>query len=391
MKVLIVGNQARSTYVFWGTLIKAMAGRGHEVVVAVPDGASLKDVQALHTLSEHGIEVLTYPLDRRSLHPLKEWKSLRVLCQLMRDERPDKVFAFTIKSIIYSAFAMRWALPRYIKDGRRKTYLKKSDFFACITGLGYGLEEGGGFGKSLMRWFSAFLYALALGRAKKVFFQNPEDEEYFLKQGIIPRSKQDICVECRGTGVNVRHFALEASYPACPTFLLMARLLESKGIQDFVLAARILKGTYAEARFQILGPAEDGVGAVPVEHVQGWHDEGSIEYLGHCQDVRPHIKEASVMVLPSWREGVPCAILEGMSMGRAAVVSDVPGCRQAVQEGYNGFLVPPKNPVALAEALERFIVAPHLVPHMGAKGRQRAEKYFDAEHVAQFLLQHMKL
>ncbi len=391
MKVLIVGNQARSTYVFWGTLIKAMAGRGHEVVVAVPDGAPLKDVQALHMLSEHGIEVLTYPLERRSLQPLKEWKSLRVLCQLMREEKPDKVFAFTIKSIIYSAFAMRWALPRYIKDGRRKIPVKKSTFFACITGLGYGFEEGADLGKKCMRGFAAFLYALALGRAEKVFFQNPEDKEYFIKKGIVPKTEQGKCFECRGTGVHIRHFAMENTYPEQPTFLLMARLLESKGIQDFVLAARMLKGAHAEARFQILGAEEHGLGAVPLEHVQGWHDEGSIEYLGHCQDVRPHIKKASVMVLPSWREGVPCAILEGMSMGRAAVVSDVPGCRQAVQDGYNGFLVPPQSPAALAEALERFIMAPHLVPHMGAKGRQRAEKYFDAEHVAQFLLQHMKL
>ncbi len=390
MKVLIIGNQARSTLTFWGTFIRTLASRGHEVLVAVPDGAPLKDVQALHALSQGGIEVLTYPLQRRSMNPWRQWQSLRVLWQLLGDERPDKVFAFTIKSIIYSAFALRF-LPKYRKDGRQKIPLKKISFYACITGLGYAFEKSHSLRRNALRLLAQALYTSALRRTQKVFFQNPEDKEYFFSQGMVAPSSQGKCVLCRGTGVNIVQFAYEPKYPAVPTFLLMARLLEAKGLQDFVLAARILKGSYPQARFQILGAPEQGGGAVPVEQVLAWQQEGSIEYLGHCQDVRPHIKQASVMVLPSWREGMPCAILEGMSMGRAAVVSDVAGCRQAVQPGKNGFLVPPQNPAALAEALERFIQAPGLIAHMGAKGRQRAEKYFDAENVARFLAGHMGL
>ncbi len=390
MKILIIGNQARSTASFWGTFISTLASAGHEVLVAVPDGAPLKDVQALHGLSEGGIEVLTYPLSRRSLNPLQECKSIRVLWQLISSERPDKIFAFTIKSIIYTAFALRF-VPRYKEDGRQKIPLKKISFYACITGLGYSFEPSQSLRRNALRLFASALYTSALRRAQKVFFQNPEDKEYFFTHNMVSESSQSKCYLCRGTGVNIRHFAQVSTYPSVPTFLLMARLLEAKGLQDFVLAARILKGTYPNSRFQILGAPEEGAGAVPVEQVLAWQEEGSIEYLGHCADVRPYIKEASVMVLPSWREGMPCAILEGMSMGRAAVVSDVAGCRQAVQQGENGFLVPPKSPAALAEAMERFLAAPQLISHMGAKGRQRVEKYFDAQKVAHFFARHMGL
>ncbi len=383
MKVCIFSNQARSTALFWGTLIKIMSSMGYEVLIMVPEGAPLKDVQDLHDLGA-GIEVLTYPLERRGVRIFQEMRTLRVLYQLLRDEQPQKLFITTIKPIIYGGLLLRFIL------GKGKKGFKPAAF-ACITGLGYVYEEENSAWKKFFRQGISFLFSLALQPMKKIFFQNAEDMDYFVSQGIISYAQKEKCVLTQGTGVNIRQFPFKPSYPSTPTFLLMARLLESKGIHDFVVAARILKGTYPEARFQVLGPEEEGVGAITLEQMQSWHEEGSIEYLGMASDVRPHIEAASVMVLPSWREGTPCAILEGMSMGRAAVVSDVPGCRQVVQEGSNGFLVPVKDPLALAQGLERFLLAPHLIPYMGAKGRKKAEKYFNAEHVAHSLMQHMDI
>ncbi len=385
MKICIVGNQARSTYLFWGTCIQSILSKGHDVLIMVPEGAPLKDVQALHGLTDPelgdagGVEVLTYPLQRRGLNFWQEYKSFRALHALLREEKSDIVFATTIKPIIYSSLALNLSFSRRLRP----------TFFACITGLGYMFEESTTPKEKRLRSMVRAFYAYALRGAKKVFFQNVEDKELFIQQGIVPESAREKCVLCRATGVNIRHFALNTTYPEKPTFLLMARLLEAKGLQDFVLAARILKGSYPEARFQILGPPEEGVGSISLEQIQAWHEEGSIEYLGSSEDVRPYIAQASVMVLPSWREGTPCAILEGMSMGRAAVVSDVPGCREVVISGENGFLVPPKSPAALAEGLERFILAPQLIAHMGAKGRKRVEKHFDATQVAHLLLREM--
>ncbi len=344
----------------------------------VPAGAAIKDVQCLHALGE-GVEVLTYPLQRRSVNPWHEWRSLYALWQVLREEQADIIFASTIKPILYAALVHRFG---FAKEQSPQVY-------ACFTGLGYVFEEAKSLPKKLLRLGVSVLLSFALHSVRKVFFQNKDDRDFFLQQGIIAPSRKDKCRLCRGCGVNVRHFALHTSYPERLTFLLMGRLLEAKGIHDFVTAARILRGSYPEVRFQLLGPPETGQGSIAMEQIQAWHEEGSIEYLGQAEDVRPYIANASVLVLPSWREGTPTAILEGMSMGRAAVVSHAPGCREAVKEGENGFLVPPKDPLALVAALERFILAPQLIPHMGAKGRKRAEVLFDAELVAHALLQEM--
>ncbi|MBR6468271.1 MAG: glycosyltransferase, partial [Desulfovibrio sp.] len=142
-------------------------------------------------------------------------------------------------------------------------------------------------------------------------------------------------------------------------------------------------------RFQALGPREQGLGSISAEEIAQWARDGAVEYLGEAKDVRPHVASCSVLVLPSWREGTPTAVMEAMSMGRAAVVTDVPGCREVVRDGVNGFLVPAKNPPALARAMERFLREPGLARAMGAEGRRMAEAEFDAETVARNILKDM--
>ena len=174
-----------------------------------------------------------------------------------------------------------------------------------------------------------------------------------------------------------------------PVFLLVARLLEAKGIEEYARAAHELKARHPEARFLLLGPEAQGLGSISLEQIRQWQEQGGIEYLGETRDVRPYISAAHVMVLPSWREGTPTSIMEGMSMGRAAVVTDAPGCREVVREGYNGYLVPLRDPKALAAALESFIQRPDLMRSMGAAGRQMALNDFDAEKVAAHILEDM--
>jgi glycosyltransferase involved in cell wall biosynthesis len=169
-------------------------------------------------------------------------------------------------------------------------------------------------------------------------------------------------------------------------FLLMGRLLAAKGLYEYHAAASLLKARYPDARFQLLGPPEQGLGAVPLATVETWHREGSVEYLGQTRDVRPYLAAASVLVLPSYREGTPTAIMEGMGMGRPAVVTDAPGCRETVREGVNGLLVPPGNAEKLARAMERFITDPELAPRMGKAGRLLAEEEFDATKVAAHIM-----
>jgi len=151
----------------------------------------------------------------------------------------------------------------------------------------------------------------------------------------------------------------------------------------------MLKTRYPEARFQVLGPPEKGLGSVSMEQMRSWQQQGGIEYLGETRDVRPYVGAAHVLVLPSWREGTPTSIMEGMSMGRPAVVTDAPGCREVVRDGVNGYLVPVRDPQALASAMEAFITRPQDIARMGKAGREMAVNEFDAEKVAARILEDM--
>jgi len=241
----------------------------------------------------------------------------------------------------------------------------------------------------MLRALAVCLYRLALRGTAAVFFQNREDKEFFEAAGIVgPAHRVKLT---RGTGVDVAHFAPVPLPPGPPIFLLVGRLLEAKGLYEYAQAARILKKRHPGVRFQLLGPPEHGLGSVPLERVRDWEHEGVIEYLGQTGDVRPYLAAAAVIVLPSWREGAPCSVMEGMSMGRPAVVTDAPGCREVVMSGVNGHMAPPRDPQALADAMERFILRPEDIASMGAAGRAIAVEEFDARKVAVRILRVMGL
>lgn len=372
MKIIVLGNQARAMSNFWSVLIRQMRRAGHEVVCCAPPGDAAADA----ALAALGARMLHYPLDRKGLNPLRDARSFTALLRLFGKEKPDLLFAFTIKPVIYGCLAARLrGVPQ---------------IYATITGLGYAFEADSLFKKCVNR-LGVLLYRVALAGAQGVFFQNQDDIRVFRESGILQKHAR--VLRARGTGVDVARFAPAPLPPLPPegplVFLLVARLLEAKGLPEYAMAARLLKARHPEARFQILGPPEQGLGSVSLEQVRAWQEEGSIEYLGETRDVRPCVAAAHVLVLPSWREGTPTAVMEGMSMGRPAVVTDAPGCREVVRQGVNGWLVPVRDPQALARAMEKFILEPQSVARMGAAGRELAVNEFDAEKVAARILRDM--
>ena len=376
MKIIVLGNQARSMSNFWSVLVRHMFRAGHEVICCTPPG----DSGAEAILAAQGARVLHYPLDRKGLNPLHDLRTTGALLRLFKEEKPDLLFASTIKPVIYGCIAARVAGVPHV--------------YATITGLGYAFEADSFFKKCVNR-LSALLYRTALSGAEGVFFQNEDDISVFRQAGILGSHAR--ILRARGTGVDTTRFAPtplpglaeDGTLSEPPVFLLVARLLEAKGIEEYARAAHELKARHPEARFLLLGPEEQGLGSISLEQIRQWQEQGGIEYLGETRDVRPYISAAHVMVLPSWREGTPTSIMEGMSMGRAAVVTDAPGCREVVREGYNGYLVPLRDPKALAAALESFIQRPDLMRSMGAAGRQMALNDFDAEKVAAHILEDM--
>ena len=372
MKIVILSNQARSMSNFWSVLIRRMRAGGHTVICAAPPG----DAAAESALRALGAEVVNYPLDRKGLNPLRDAESYFALLRLFRSEKPDLLFATTIKPVIYGCLAARAAgVPRV---------------YATITGLGYAFEADSLFKKCVNR-LGVLLYRLALSKVSGVFFQNQDDIRVFREHGILGPDAR--VLTARGTGVDTARFA-PAPYPPLPPegpviFLLVGRLLEAKGLHEYAEAGRLLKERGADCRLTLLGPEEKGLGGVELAQIRRWEAGGLLEYLGETRDVRPFIAASHVLVLPSWREGTPTAVMEAMSMARPAVVTDVPGCREVVREGVNGWLTPPRDPQGLADAMGRFVADPAAIARMGAAGRELALAEFDAETVAARILKDM--
>lgn len=360
--LLFLTNSTEALRCYWQPLLANMQAAGWHVLCCVPSAAPTVG-QAPFVPA--GCTVLHYPLDAKGCSPLRDARTLWALRNILKQTKPDILVASTIKSVIYGGIAAQLtAVPHYC---------------AIITGLGYAFE-GGRLGKRLLRFVASRLYSLALHAATLIFFQNSADVEEFRTRGIV-RPQHRLAL-CKGAGVDCVHFSPVPAVVHRPVFLLMARLLVAKGIACYAEAAHRLKQQYPLARFCLLGAAMQGRGALNMADVQRWQRCGDIEYWGACRDVRPFVRQASVLVLPSWREGTPASILEGMAMGRPAVVSDVPGCRDAVREGINGFLVPPHDNVALALAMEKFIREPSLIERMGQAARRIACEEFEAERVA---------
>lgn len=366
MKIAILGNQARAMYNFWPALIRHLLVAGHEVLCIVPFPMDALDRTAVCELEKLGASPRFYQLDRKGINPLHDAGTFKSLLSLFKKEQPGLLFASTIKPVIWGLLAARLAhVPRR---------------YAMITGLGFAFETET-LPKKALNLAACGLYKAALSGAHGIFFQNQDDWDIFLKSRIISASAP-VSLFTQGTGVDTERFKPVPLPQGTPAFLLVARLLEAKGIREYCRAAEILKNTYPDAQFRILGPEEHGVGSVPLDELRSYTDRDIVTYLGKTDDVRPFVAESTVMALPSYREGLPCSLMEGMAMGRAAVATDVPGCRDLVRPEVNGLLVPAKDVQALARAMERFLTVPELAATLGANARKNIEEEYDARTVA---------
>lgn len=365
MKVLLIASYANSLANFRGPLLKALLAEGCEVHGAAPNASEiLRNKAGFERVVWHN-----YPLQRAGMNPVSDIKSFWRLYRLIRHVQPDVILPYTIKPVIYGLLAARLA--------------GVSHRFALITGLGYVFVDGrNGFLSGVVRR----LYKLALARAEKVFFQNPDDEALFRSLGILSPGVPSVVVN--GSGVDLAHYAVE-SPPTDPSFLLIARLLGDKGVREYVEAARRVRASYPDVVFHLVGAVDENPDSVTQPELDSWVEEGMVNYWGRLVDVRPAIAKAAVYVLPSYAEGTPRTVLEAMSMGRAVITTDAPGCRETVIEGENGYLVPVKSIDALVEAMLRFVQQPDLIAQMGQRSREIAEKKYDVHKVNAVMLKEM--
>ncbi len=370
----LITSQAFSLHNFRGPLIREWVARGIQVIALAPDydDADRRAVTAL------GAEPVEFRLDRASLRPLQDIRDLLALIRLLRRLDLDATFTYFIKSVIYGTLAARLA-----GIGRR---------FAMVEGAGYVFSEteaGARLSTRLLRSVVSAMYRAALRGADAVFFLNAEDVDLFLNRRMATPEQVE---QLGGIGVELDRLAPAPPVLGPVTFLLAARLLVHKGVHDYVEAARRIRRQHPAVRFVLLGSPDLNPASVSEQQLRDWQAEGVVEWQPHVADVRPWLAEASVFVLPSWyREGVPRGIQEAMAMGRPIITTDMPGCRDTVERGVTGFLVPPHDIDALVVALLRFIEAPTLIAEMGRASRLRAEALFDVRRSNRLVLDRMGL
>jgi glycosyltransferase involved in cell wall biosynthesis len=250
-------------------------------------------------------------------------------------------------------------------------------FVALVTGLGFAFTEGGGLKRHVSRIAASRLYRRAFRLAKAIIFQNPDDRDEFVRRGLVPQGAPVTIVN--GSGIDLERFE-PAPLTAEPRFLMISRLLGDKGVREYGAAAARLKARHPQASFRLVGYFDRSPDAIREEELADYR-RGGVEFLGKLDDVRPAIAEANIYVLPSYREGTPRSVLEALAMGRPVVTTDAPGCRETVEDGVNGFLVPPREAGPLEAAMERFILEPELIATMGGRSRALAERKFDVRAV----------
>ncbi|MFJ1301797.1 glycosyltransferase family 4 protein [Pseudomonadota bacterium AL_CKDN230030165-1A_HGKHYDSX7] len=338
----------------------AAQAEGYDVHVATMDGPAVADIQALG-LTHHAI-----PMTRSGKHPLQELKTLMALVRLFKRLRPDLVHLVTIKPVLYGGLAARLArVPAMV---------------AAISGLGFVFVARGG-KAALVRGVVSVLYRLALGHPNsKIVFQNANDRELLGKIGAV---RDDQVEMIRGSGVDLAEYRAEPEPDEPAVALMVARLLRDKGVVEFVAAARLLREQGLPVRLRLAGGIDPGNPAsITPDELQAWRDEGLVDILGERRDVADLYAASHIAVLPSYREGLPKSLIEAAACGRAVVTTDVPGCRDAIEPGETGLLVPPKDAGALAGAIAALAVDRTRRQTMGAAGRRLAEREFSIADVS---------
>ena len=373
-KIAVIASKASSLINFRGELIKRWSDMGYKVYALAPDFT--EDIK--RGVEDHGAVPMDYKLNRTGLNPAADLLSIYSLYRIMKRIKPDITYTYTIKPVIYGSYAGKLAGLEHMNS--------------LITGLGYTFV-GEGVSRKIINKTAQLMYKIALNFNELVFFQNNDDRDLFIDKGLVKEKKT---VVVNGSGVNTDHFYYDELSNNISkeniSFLIMARLLVAKGVKEFIEAAKRIREKYPKVNFDVLGPFNpENPDSIKKNLLQEAQEKDIINYHGEVDDVRSHIKDCTVYVLPSYREGTPRSVLEAMSMGRPIITTDVPGCRETVQDGQNGFLVSVKDAETLADKMEYFIENPDQAVVMGKNSRKMAEEKYDVHKVNETITEAMGL
>ena len=371
MKIALIGTSASCVYGFRADLIKALVYEGHEVYALALDynEDSRENVQA------RGAITVDYEFSRAGVNPFSDLLNTFRLAKILKAIRPDLTFSYFSKPVIFGTFAA------VLAGVKRRV--------GMLEGLGYvftDMPTGVSFKLRVLRQIQVFLYRLSFPFLERIIFLNPDDPVDLIERYNIKVKKVDVL---GAIGLNLQDYP----YSPCPakspiSFLFIGRLLAEKGVNEYVAAARLVKKRYPETRFVMLGGLDsENPGGLSAATLKQLVEDGLVIHPGHVSNVVDWITKADVFVLPSYyREGVPRSTQEAMAVGRTVITTDVPGCRETVIDGVNGFLVPPWSAQILSEKMIFLIEHPEYLEKMGLESYRFAREKFDAQKINQRLM-----
>jgi glycosyltransferase involved in cell wall biosynthesis len=334
--------------------------RGYEVTIFTIDTGRKSEIES------HGLRCISLPTSRAGVNVLKELKVVALLWQFYKNEKPDIIHHVALKPVIYGSIVCR--------------FLSKNNVVNAFSGMGFLFSNPEK--RSITRKILLFLFKIAFKNPNlKFIFQNEDDLNLVVGSGVVENQQ---CYIIKGSGVDLKEFSYsEENTEGVTQFVLPARMLADKGVVEFVEAAKIVAQKFPlKAKFALVGFIDMGNKAgIPESKIRAWANEGYVDYIGFQKDIATVIKQANVVVLPSYREGLPKSLIEACAIGRAIITTDVTGCRDVVRNDVNGLLVPVKNIEKLADAIEKLLFDAPLRIEMGKKGRQIAEKEFSLQEV----------
>lgn len=317
-------------------------------------------------IRQEGFNLINVDFPRSPRNPWRDLRALLAIVRAYRRVRPDVIHHVALKPVVYGSLAARLA-PGH------------PCIVNALTGLGFVFASRTFLARLLRPFLSIMLRMVLRGRHSWAILQNTDDLNELTQRGFVDPHR---CALIRGSGVDVNRYKLSAPAGARPIVLLASRLLWDKGVAEFVEAAQQLRKMGLKARFVLVGePDQENPAAVPRAMLRQWQDEGDVEWWGWRDDMPEVLRQASIVCLPSYREGLPKVLIEGAAAGRPLVATDVPGCREIVQHGVNGLLVPPRNAKRFAEAIKTLLDNEALREQMGKAGRVLVEEQFSMQHV----------
>jgi len=373
MKIVLIGTTAACVLGFRADLIRTLVVKGHQVYAFALDfdDSTRAKVRAL------GAEPVDYAFSRAGLNPLSDILNTFKLGKILKKISPDLVFSYFSKPVIFGTLAAA------IAGVKRR--------IGMLEGLGYVFTdrpEGVSIKGRLLKFVQVFLYRISFPFLERLIFLNKDDPSDLVKEHSLKVSKVSVL---GGIGLTLSNYPYSVPPKNPVSFIFVGRLLADKGINEFIQAARIVKLKSESSRFIILGGLDEtNPGGLTASEVSVLINEGLVEHHGHVDDVTGWLTNSSVFVLPSYREGVPRSTQEAMAIGRPVITTDVPGCRDTVVEGLNGFIVPPWSPEALAERMLFFVKNPDQIEVMGLQSFKIAQENFDARLVNERLISYFQ-